>query len=251
VRARHEATTSWIVKSEHGNSGLANRRLEPGELSSADTTFVERRLVEDDRMVIEPWLERVGDWSVIFDVPFDPRTVRTHEVVCTAAGAFIGALFDEASQPVDLRARLIGHAAGIAERLSAEGYFGPVCVDALTWKERGELRLRPLVDLNCRHAMSDGAHRLRSRLAPDRVFYYRFFNRRKLRLPSDLAAFVAALGERRYRAETREGILLASPLRLDPGPKEWRPAKLAVIFVARDRQGVIELERWFRRRFEG
>ena len=89
------------------------------------------------------------------------------------------------------------------------------------------------------------------RLAPERTLFYRFFNRRKLDIPSELLGALVALGEQRYDRATRRGILLASPLRLGAGDDSWRPGKLAVLFVADGRPEIFALERWFRERFEG
>ena len=89
--------------------------------------------------------------------------------------------------------------------------------------------------------MSDGAHHFWRRRNADRALYYRFFNRRKLSLPSDLSQGLAALGEQRYAPARRHGVLLVSPLHF---------AKLAVVFVAKNRSKIFALEREFRARFE-
>lgn len=250
--ARESETAEWVVKAEHGNAGLANRRVRRSGLTAADRRFVDDRLAEDDRLVVEPWLPRERDWCVVFEVPFDGAALRVHEQVCTRDGALIGALFDPApgvSNP--WTGQLTETAREIAPALEAEGYFGPVCLDAFEWRDGDRKRLRPLVDLNCRRSMSDGAQRLWRRVAPDRVLYYRFFSRRKLSLPGELAQALAALDPHRYDPDERRGVLLASPLHLADGPKNWSPGKLAVIFVADERPGIFELERWFRERFEG
>jgi len=162
--------------------------------------------------------------------------------VCTADGALIGALF-EPDGPTTLRwpeeiARVAGH---LGPRLEAEGYFGPACFDAFSWRDGDRVRLRSLADLNCRHAMSDGAWRLWRQIAPDRPLFYRFFNRRKLTLPAELPAALDSLGELRYGSRGGQGILLASPVDF---------AKIAVIFIAETRQQIRALENEFRARFE-
>jgi hypothetical protein len=211
-------------------------------MSAADRRFVEGLLVENDRLVVEPWLPRERDWSVVFEVPLDPATLRVHETTYTRDGALIGALLSsDGPENTPWVAELRGMAEGVASRLEEEGYFGPVCVDAFSWRDGDSLRLRPFVDLNCRRSMSDGASRLREEIAPDRTFYYRFFNRRKLTLPDGLGPAVAALGGRRYDPSRRLGVLLASPL---------GHAKLAVIFVAESRQQALALETEFRARHE-
>jgi hypothetical protein len=248
--ARAPAAIEWVVKSEHGHAGLANRRLGRPRLTPADRRFVDDRFAEDDRLVVEPWLARERDWCVVFDVPFDRSALRVHETLCTRDGALIGALFDPGGDPGTWSEDLAATAERVASKLDAEGYFGAVCVDAFTWREGDRLRLRPFVDLNCRRSMSDGAYRLWRRWAPERTLYYRFFNRRKLSLPAELPRALAALGQHRYDRAERRGILLVSPLQLGAAAQTWRPGKVAVIFVADERSGVFELERWFRDRFE-
>jgi hypothetical protein len=239
----HAATAGeWVVKSEHGNAGLGNRRVRAPRLAAADRGFVNGLFAEDDRLVVEPWLERQSDWCAVFEVPFDSSSFRVHATDCTRDGALVGAQF-EPGGPANLPwPDEIGQAAErIASRLEREGYFGPASFDAFGWRDGDRVRLRPLADLNCRHAMSDGAFRLWRRLAPERCWYYRFFSRRRLPLPGDLPEALAALGDLRYDPDHRRGVLLASPTRF---------AKLAVVLVASDPTGIRALEHELRARFE-
>jgi hypothetical protein len=241
VLAAAEPASEWIVKAEHGNSGLANRRLRRTKLSDADRRFVDGLLAEDDRVILEPWLDRQQDWCVVFAVPFSRSDLRIHETTCTRDGALIGALFSDERDRV-WENELSETAERVAARLEQEGYFGPVCFDAFSWRDGEEIRLRPLVDLNCRLSMSDGAHRLWRRIAPERSLFFRFFNRRKLTLPDEIVAAAEALGDLRYDPGRGCGVLFASPLHF---------SKLATIFVAEHRDGIHTLEREFRTRFEG
>jgi hypothetical protein len=232
----------WLVKGEFGNAGLANRRLRSRELSEADRRFVDRLLADTDRIVVEPWLPRERDWSVVFEVPFDASTLRKHETTYTRDGALIGAVFEpEGTEEARWRGELEEMAERVALRLETEGYFGPVCVDAFSWRDGDRSRLRPLVDLNCRRSMSDGVYRLWRQVAPDRVFYYRFFNRRKLTLPRELPRALAALGNRGYDRDRRRGTLLVSP------PDH---AKVGVILAGESRREALALEVDLRARFE-
>jgi hypothetical protein len=246
--------TRWLVKAEHGHSALANRRLSGAGLTPDDRGFVERRLEEDERLVVEPWLPRDRDFCVVLQVPFDPRSVRVHETVCTADGALIGASFEPAGPAApadaDLRRELAETARAVASRLAADGYFGPACFDAFTWRDGEAIRLRRLADLNCRRSMSHWAHACWRRIAPDRRFFFRFFNRRKLRFPRSLGAAQEALGARRFDPARRAGVLLASPPEVADGGRSRSPNKLAVAFVGGEREDVASLERWFRDRFE-
>jgi hypothetical protein len=242
--------SEWIVKAEHGHSGLANRRMRGPRLTDVGRRFAGERLAEDDRLVVERWLPRERDYCTVFDVPFDPSRARVHETINTRDGALVGALFEPEPDDTVPGRELLRVAERVAARLADVGYFGPVCTDAFTWHDGHRRRLRPLVDLNGRRAMSDCAYRLWRRLAPDSVLYYRFFNRRKLDLPERLAGTLDALGARALAPGRVPGILLASPLQARLDGIWRRPTKLAVIFVGATRDEVLGLESWFRRRFE-
>ncbi len=248
---RASADSEWVIKADHGHAGIGNRRLNSNHLSEVDLRFVADRLDQNDCMVIEPWLRRTCDYSVVFDVPFDVGSLQIHETICTDGGALVGAIFEPEPQAAAPSKTLSDAAARIAARLESEGYFGPASIDAFKWHDGNRTRLRSLVDLNARRSMSDGAYRLWHRLVPERTLYYRFFNLRKLTcLPRKLGQVVDSLGSRRYDPSIGRGILLASPLQLGLDGESRAPGKLAVMFISEARSEMFALERWFRNEFE-
>ncbi len=239
----------WVLKAEHANSGLGNRRIRGPGLSPSDRRFAQRVLEEDDRLVVEPWLPRERDLCMVFGVPFSEAGFRAHEIANTREGALIGALFEPAGPGDPLLERLRPAARAVARELHAAGYFGPAGVDAFLWRDGPRSRLRPVVDINARRSMSDGAHRLWRRLAPEKVAYFRFFSTRKLTLPDTLEATVRALGQHDVPGPHSPGILLASPLRMGSG-KGMPLSRIAVMFLGANRSEVSTLEAWFREHFE-
>jgi hypothetical protein len=175
-----------------------------------------------------------------------------HEVVNTADGAFIGALFEPGSEMIERwRAELTRVATLVGRRLAGEGYFGPVCLDSYVWRsEQGE-RLRPLVDLNARQHMSRPAIRLWQGWDRQVTIYWRFFTPRKLRLPQTYHELARALGRDAFDPDRRHGVLLTSPLRLADASGTWRlPGKLGVLMAGPDRHAVLGMEQRLRERFE-
>ena len=100
--ARATPSGEWVVKAEHGNAGLGNRRLRPPELTAADRALrgqVVRRGRSHHHRTLATRGNTTGAWS---STPLRPRLLRVHETVCTADGALIGALF-EPDGPTTLR----------------------------------------------------------------------------------------------------------------------------------------------------
>jgi hypothetical protein len=248
---RPASEKGWMLKADHGNAGLGNRRLRSLYLSEADRELAQRLLAEDEYLLLERWRPRILDIAATFDLGPGGEVLRSelHEIVNTADGAFIGALFDHDSDTIrPWRREMHETVAFVAERLAAAGYFGPVCIDAFVWNEAGGQRLRPLVDLNARMHVSAPILRLWRQWEGDRVLFWRFFSSRKLTLPDSYAEFEHALGDDVFDADSRRGVFLTSPMRLRQESR--RLARFGVAFSGTHRTEIEEMEHRFRTRFE-
>jgi hypothetical protein len=243
-----EREGGWVVKADHGNSGVGNRRLRRRDLGPDDRRFIDSLLEEDDLVVVEPWRERVSDLCAVFTLERGGKMgpVRLHETVYTRDGALIGAAFGDGCggawrEPLERAAGIV------AGELTGRGYFGPVCFDAFVHRRDGRELLRPLADLNCRRPMSDAIRRFWREMTPERVLFWRFFSARKLK-PGAVEAVVSSADH--FDPEKKEGVLLTSPweIELDHGPV--RAPRLTAAFVAGDRAGALAMETSFRERYE-
>lgn len=242
----------WVVKAEHGNAALANRRLRSSSLSEADRRFLSAMLAEDDTMALEPWLDRRGDLSASFQVGEDGAAgeLEVHEVINTADGAFIGARFGGETPAERWRSAMERTAAEVARRLAAAGYTGPACTDGLLWRDRECTRIRTLVDLNARLHVSAAWLRVWRQWGEEPVLLWRFFSSRRLSLPDSFEELRQALGSDAFDPEVRNGTLMTSPLWIEDRGRRWRPIKLGVLFAAPTREGTVRLEESFRETFE-
>jgi hypothetical protein len=245
--AQEGSAEGWVVKADHGNAGVGNRRLRTKTLNSPDRQFIDSLLEEDDRVIVEPWRRRLHDLCAVFSVDArgEAGGFRLHETLYTRDGALIGAVFVPGEHP---RCDAVEGAAGvIAGELNRAGYFGTVCFDAFVCEVDGEERLRPLADLNCRRPMSDAVRRWWRGKAADRVLLWRFFNTRKLK-PEAVEAIEAA--EDHYSPGARRGVLLTSPWSVEIDGRFVRAPKLAVAFIGESRSEVGRMEGAFRARCE-
>ena len=246
-----DSPEGWLLKVEHGNAGLGNRRLRRRELTDGDLKVIRRFFDEDDTVMLERWRPRLRDLCATFVVSPNGEAARIglHETVTTADGALIGALFEEDPEPLaEWRPPMAEAVMMVAGRLADAGYFGPVCIDAFVWDDDGRPQLRPLVDLNARREMSAGASSLWRRLGGRGAAYWRFFTRRKLRLPDSYPDLEKTLGDDAYDAAHGTGVFVAAPLWL--GPERRPPTKAAMLLLGNDRDEVFALDHRIRERFE-
>lgn len=249
LRERPVDEDEWIVKSEHGNSGLGNRRLRGRDLEAADLKVVRRLLAEDECLLVERWCRRTVDLVTTFNVDENGGVddLTFYEVVNTADGAFIGDIFDRASPMVGRwQPRMADAAIRVAGELAREGYFGPVCLDAFAWNDKGQDRLRALVEVNARRQVAAAALSLWRSWGCQPVVYWRLFSTKKLRVPENIEAFVTALGSDAFDPVSLSGVLLTSPLHFAAG----RPQRVGVLMAGEDRAAVDLLDLRFRERFE-
>jgi hypothetical protein len=238
----------WLVKSEHGNAGLGNRRLRSRTLGESDREVLRRLLSEDVCVVLERWRRRVIDISTVFTVVNGAAAdLHVYEVVNTADGAYIGSFFESSAGNIGpWRPTIVDIASKVARRLSDEGYFGPVCLDHFVWSDGTEHRLRPLADLNARLQVSAPLLRLWRAWGEDRVFYWRLFAARKLRLPTDYFDLENALGNDAFDSGGRRGIVVTSPFQV----ADRKSRRLGVLLSGTSRAEVEEMDRRLRGRFE-
>jgi hypothetical protein len=244
-------SSGLLLKADHGNAALGNRRLSTRTLADGDLNMIRRTFAEDEAMVVEPWLKRLVDLCATFSVLGDGSVIdyRLNEIVNTADGALIGTLFDSDDAVLAEWGTAMAEASSaIAGRLAGEGYRGPTCVDAFVWDDNGVPRLRRLVDLNARRQMSAGALRLWQRLGGRGAAYWRFYSRRKLLLPASYDELERHLGEAAWDPARRRGVLITAPLWL--GRDRRSPAKIAALLVGRNRNEVLAMDRRVRSRLE-
>jgi hypothetical protein len=246
--ASRPSEEGWLLKSEHGNAGLGNRRLRSADLSQSDREVMRRLLSEDVCLLLERWRRRVIDISTVFTLENGAiEDLHVYEVVNTADGAYIGSFFGGCGENLEAwRPSLVEIASRVARRLADEGYFGPVCLDHFVWSDGAEHHLRPLADLNARLQVSAPLLRLWRSWGGDRVFYWRLFAARKLRLPSDYLDLETALGSDAFDAGERRGVVVTSPFQV--AGRKFR--RIGVLLAGTSRAEVEEMDRRLRGRFE-
>ena len=202
-----------VIKAVYGSSGRGQIHCRGGQLRAEQRGRLENILRQQGQVVVEPWLDKVVDLSLHFDVGVeDVVTVAGWTRFLTDGrgqyrGSFVGSL--TAGLDEEVKRFLYGNgrdarrlpklgeqlAEWLAEPLRAAGYQGPVGVDAMVYRDQDRLRLKPIVEVNPRTTMGRVALKLQQVVNSARTALWLVISRREVTVAgfADLAECAAAL----------------------------------------------------------
>lgn len=177
-----ESAVPRIIKAPKGTSGRGAIRVFKPTLSENHTRWVEKTIDLDGAVVVEPWRERVIDLSWHMDVGKEQTThYGSQRFLTDPRGQYLGTVLHRATEGLDTQLVRWIHDDGrssrwmrtlhqraadrVAEYLRQQGYRGPVGIDAMVYREEGELRFHPLVEVNTRWTMGRVAFELEKRVS--------------------------------------------------------------------------------------
>ena len=150
ARACPGAQDKWVVKSPYGFAAR-DRVLGRGpRVEWAQGAWAARRFERGEALVFQPWLEVLREYGVVAEVMRDGshRVHGVSDLQTNGAGTGTGYVLGRPPTAVRMK-ELEGVAAVVCARLHAEGYEGPVGIDAL--EHSGGLH--PLLEVNARYTM--------------------------------------------------------------------------------------------------
>lgn len=204
---------SVIIKAPWSLAGRAMLRVTALPLPETQVSWIDSTLTEQGSLVVEPWLDRIADFSVHYDVIPDhpPKLrgmVRLHNdsggrfIACTAARRFSRLLPPEAARFLhESRTEefyedvLPRHLAAVIGDSGLRGWLG---VDAFLHRDAaGGMLLRPVVEINPRCTMGRITLEARRFAAPEspvawRIYYQRHVREAGCRTLAEFAARIRA-----------------------------------------------------------
>lgn len=228
ARLRRGGFQRLVAKTALSLAGRGHLRLWEPEMLPAQRRWLDRALSHGPGVVLEPWLDRVADFSVQWEMePGGLRLVGFSGLQNDLRGQFIAnwaeprfhrkppsAVYRWLPESGDAHGRILrwyeSFKAVLEPRLRALGFLGPLGVDALVYRDAGgRHRLKPVVEINPRYTMGRLTLELMRQAAPGIHGVFELVSRTVITKAGwhDFAAFARRLS-------------LQSPLRLSGQPHQ-------------------------------
>lgn len=225
IRARGHQRV--IVKQAFAAAGQGALRLWEPELLETQRRWLANSTKAGRRLVVEPWLERVVDFSAQLEMgPQGLKLCGFTGLMNDPRGQFQGnwaeshhhrrvppSVIEALGGPADItrRVRLLYQDlfAALEAELRRADFVGPVGIDAFVYRAgEGGCRLKPVVEINPRHTMGRLTVELMRRTVPGRCGRFRLVSRAMAQAEGadDFPAYARRLRER-------------APLRLEGQPR--------------------------------
>lgn len=225
-----------VIKAIYGSAGRDQIHVREGPLREGQRGWLEKICRRQGQVVVEPWLDKVADLSLHFDIETtgEAQVMGWTRFLTDDRGQYRGAFVHQFLAGLDIEVKKFLYGDGrdprrlkrLGERLAeflagevaAAGYRGPVGVDALVYRDGGTLRLKPIVEINPRTTMGRMALGLRPAINSARTALWLVLSQREIALAgfADIAACADRL-EEQYPArlfssgkELSEGVLFTT-----------------------------------------
>ena len=161
-----------VVKQSFGVAGSNALRLFEPEILPAQWRWMENAFAQKRELVVEPWLERVQDFSVQLEMAANGLKLCGYTgLMCDPRGQFTAnfaeshhhkripaKVVSQFREPPDISQRLLDYYNGIFAALEAElramDFLGPIGIDAFVYRDsNGATKLKPVVEINPRYTM--------------------------------------------------------------------------------------------------
>jgi hypothetical protein len=167
-----------MIKAPYGTSGMQVRKIkEIGELKGPVEGWIKNILSVQGEIVIEPWLDKLFDVSIQMEISDSCiHLFEARQFIVGGRHEYRGTYLNKKMPGFTSEHYQFFHQAvsqwhpflrNLGEKLREEGYRGPAGVDAFLWEDKkGDLKFKPLVELNPRWTMGRVALELEAHLLP-------------------------------------------------------------------------------------
>jgi len=183
-----------LLKAPWSNAGRGHLRLGDEKMTVAECAWVRRVLAKQGGVVVEQWLKKVLDFSVQYEVGSNgAKMFGVTRVMNDAAGRYLGTLLhhkwtsgldSELSRFLLSDSRVMEFYKEELPKYLAEvvdgNFRGNVGIDAMLYRDHGELELRKVVEINPRMTMGRVALELFRHFGSKGAGYFQILRKSKL-----------------------------------------------------------------------
>jgi uncharacterized ferritin-like protein (DUF455 family) len=198
IRARGQHKI--VVKAALGVAGSNALRLFEPEILANQIRWLESAFAHGHELVVEPWLERLADFSVQLEMTERGLKLCGYTGLhCDARGQFIAnfaephhhkripaKVISRFNAPADVSGRMLEFYGELFAKLETElraiDFTGPLGIDAFVYREAaGAVKLKPVVEINPRYTMGRVLVELMRQTAQNCFGAFRLVNMAQLR----------------------------------------------------------------------
>ncbi|HCO22792.1 MAG: hypothetical protein CME31_26265 [Gimesia sp.] len=147
---------AWVLKANFSMSARERMLARGTGVKNPVRDWAKKRFAYQQPLFLEPWVQRSAEAGLQFEIPQqgDPEFLGIAVLLCDDRGQYRGSriCIDAQTRETWQPAIEVGHR--VALRVQQAGYFGPLGIDAMQYRDdRGELQWRPVQDVNARYTM--------------------------------------------------------------------------------------------------
>lgn len=196
---KSEGFKKFVVKCPFGAAGGNQLRLWDDPITQRQINWIENAIRVQGKVVIEPWHERVLDFSIQMEIKSkSPKVVGWTILKNDHRGQFEGIQFpfrlalaqhpklakfiNYNRKPGSIKNVLSGLVEFVNHEFSTYKYKGPLGIDAYFYTDPdGELRLRPLVEINSRYTMGRLALEIGAQVQGGKISEFKLYTRSQIK----------------------------------------------------------------------
>ncbi|MBD3672616.1 MAG: hypothetical protein HUJ26_03725 [Planctomycetaceae bacterium] len=156
----------WVVKARFGMSGRERLVGEGTDLAATQLGWLKKRFAQQQTLIWEPWLDIVDEVGLQYDISKtgEVRFLAALPLLNAPTGEYMGSRLSLSPEERSQWSPAITLGESLAREAGETGYWGPFSIDAVRFRDRDDIHLRPVMEINARWTMGRLAYEWGTRL---------------------------------------------------------------------------------------
>ena len=148
-----------VFKAIYGSSGRGVRILKNNEMTSNLENWIRSIIKSQGAIACEHYFYKHVDFSCHYDIEGGKaKFVGVSTFSTSETGSYIGSRVGRCSELPDVKDLAVEklaqlHISALNNSAYTSSYCGPLGIDCMVYREDGQLKVNPCIEINCRHSM--------------------------------------------------------------------------------------------------